>query len=162
MAAFAGKRPFVVNAEEEEQLRRLSTSFLPPPPSGSSPPTLAPSFGLSALCARHARCSARAPLALIAASVAASLALASGVLWAPGGLVVDSDPDKIWVPPGTAAARQEAFFDAVFDPFLCVSRFKSRKTSSQTYSILGLRRRGAAVRRLRGRGARLGRATSST
>lgn len=87
----------------------------------SASASAAPHNGLlSALCARFARRASRSPLALILASAAAAAALAAGALVA--GLVIDSDPDKIWVPPGTAAARQEAFFNAAFDPFFRVSQ----------------------------------------
>lgn len=64
----------------------------------------------------------RYPRVSIAVSAFISAILASGIFLAPGQLIIDSDPDKIWVPPGTPSALEEAFFNAAFDPFYRVNQ----------------------------------------
>lgn len=64
----------------------------------------------------------RYPRISIAVSACVSAILASGIFLAPGQLIIDSDPDKIWVPLGTPSALEEAFFNAAFDPFYRVNQ----------------------------------------
>ena len=78
---------------------------------------------LSRSFSRYAKAYAsRYPRVSIALSACASIILASGIFLAPGKLIIDSDPDKIWVPPGTPSALEEAFFNAAFDPFYRVNQ----------------------------------------
>jgi Niemann-Pick C1 protein len=37
-------------------------------------------------------------------------------------LMIDSDPDVIWVPPASTTAQQKRFFDAAFDPFFRINQ----------------------------------------
>ena len=61
------------------------------------------------------------PLLFISAAFLISCFFASYLLWG-SPLRIDTDPNLIWVPPGSTTFRQKALFDAAFDPFFRVSQ----------------------------------------
>ena len=77
--------------------------------------------GLPALFRGYVRAAVRCPLLFIALALAVPALLASSLLWG-SPLVIDTDPNLIWVPPGSTTFRQKALFDAAFDPFFRVSQ----------------------------------------
>lgn len=68
----------------------------------------------------HGRRVAAHPLVFLITSFVVAATLSSAVLW--NGLQIDTDPNLIWVPPGSDTARQKTFFDAAFDPFFRISQ----------------------------------------
>jgi hypothetical protein len=60
-----------------------------------------------------ARADARHPYTVILLCVSAGLAMIFGI----SNIAISSDPDKIWVPPGSTTSRQQDHFNSVFSPF---------------------------------------------
>jgi hypothetical protein len=68
---------------------------------------------LARFCFRHGQRVSRNALWAIVLPVVVFAGLAAGIV----KLQVMTDPEQIWVPPGSMSAEQEAFFNAAFDPF---------------------------------------------
>lgn len=79
------------------------------------------SWTLPAIFRAHGVRVSRCPWGVLFTGIFISLALTlCGYKFWP--LVVDTDPDLIWVPPGDDTSQQKTYFDAVFDPFFRVSQ----------------------------------------
>ena len=52
-------------------------------------------------------------------------------------LSVDSDPNKIWVPPASKTAEQQAQFNEVFNPFYRIEQVIFTKTPEAMYELVG-------------------------
>lgn len=73
---------------------------------------------LASLFRRLGRGAARCPALFIAAPLVVFLAFLVGFK----DLVIDSDPDTIWVPPGSDTSLQQHFSDDAFDPFYRINQ----------------------------------------
>jgi len=82
----------------------------------------------------HGVCVARNPIVAMVVSALAVGSMALGMTM----LEISSNPQAIWVPPGTASSKQQKFFNNAFDPFYRVEQviFTPRNISADRSSIL--------------------------
>jgi hypothetical protein len=73
---------------------------------------------LGRLFRRHGKTLARFPVLFILVPALIIASFAAGFRY----LVIDDDPDVIWVPPTADTSLQQTFFDAAFDPFFRVNQ----------------------------------------
>ncbi len=66
----------------------------------------------------HGKTVSRCPLLFIALPLVAMAVFAGGL----SRLVIDSDPDTIWVPPTSNTSLQQKYFDAAYDPFFRINQ----------------------------------------
>ncbi|KAA0163368.1 hypothetical protein FNF27_07942 [Cafeteria roenbergensis] len=67
---------------------------------------------------RHGVCVARNPVVAMVLSALVAGCLALGFTM----LTISSNPQAIWVPPGSRTSKQQSFFNAAFDPFYRVEQ----------------------------------------
>lgn len=94
--------------------------------------------------------------------ILAAMATIGGLSVGLKHVVVEENPQKIWVPPGSSTAQQQAYFGAAFDPFFRIEQVifmdkggsrprldqRVAPTTSQTYALAAGVRSRALMERL--------------